>query len=499
MGLDLTDSDFRLATLLSSKKRGMMKYSILQAWTEESGGTGLKVESVRSTGDLVRVRFSSKRDLILVAGSRDAYPFWTQDWEAGPEEESLWPQLTHAVLDSIEIAENDRVIRFSFDQTDIYQERRRYLIIAEFTPPKPNVILALQDDQLTVIDALRKYSYADNPARQILPRLPYQAAQTTFQAVRSELALPLILETGKAGGTIECDSFNTYLQNHYQHVILASVEEERIRNSRTLWERELKKTRQKLKKQQAELRDADKTEYWRVCAETLKQHLTEIARGQTSLTAVNYYDPELADIAIPLLADKSAQQNLQFYLKKYQKAKRGGEIIRQNIAQTEAAVGNLENILARLERGEFVELPGVKGVANLGRKLELLDKLLKLRLNEDFEIVIGRKARENDFITTQLGRPHDWWFHTRIYHGSHILLRCFRKTAPDEALIGICCSLAAWYSKARFSQNVPVDYTQLRFVRKPHKSAPGFVTYTSHRTVFAEPKDLRTVRAELQL
>ncbi len=113
--------------------------------------------------------------------------------------------------------------------------------------------------------------------------------------------------------------------------------------------------------------------------------------------------------------------------------------------------------------------------------------------------MVGRKARENDFVTTQLAQPHDWWFHTRIYRGSHILLRCFRKTDPSPELLNLCCSLAAWYSKARFSINVPVDYTQVRYVRKPRKSAPGFVTYTSHHTVFAEPKDLRTVRSELKL
>ncbi|HOU72739.1 MAG TPA: hypothetical protein PLB85_05085, partial [Candidatus Syntrophosphaera sp.] len=85
-----------------------------------------------------------------------------------------------------------------------------------------------------------------------------------------------------------------------------------------------------------------------------------------------------------------------------------------------------------------------------------------------------------------------------IYRGSHILLRCFRKTTPPDELISLCCSLAAWYSKARFSQNVPVDYTQIRYVRKPRKSPPGFVVYTEHRTVFADPRDLRSVREELK-
>ncbi|MDP2172768.1 MAG: NFACT RNA binding domain-containing protein, partial [Candidatus Cloacimonadaceae bacterium] len=117
----------------------------------------------------------------------------------------------------------------------------------------------------------------------------------------------------------------------------------------------------------------------------------------------------------------------------------------------------------------------------------------------DFEIVIGRKASENDFVTTQLGRPHDWWFHTRIYHGAHVLLRNFHKKEPTGETIRLCCSLAAWYSKAKFSTNVPVDYTQIRFVRKPRKSAPGYVTYSNHHTYFASPMDIRAVREALKL
>ena len=190
---------------------------------------------------------------------------------------------------------------------------------------------------------------------------------------------------------------------------------------------------------------------------------------------------------------------MQYYLKKYKKAKRGKEVIEHNIAETEKKIKQLENIVQKAKSGELDELPQKGKLPQLSRKLEMAEKLLRLRIDDRFEIVIGRKASENDFITTQLARPHDWWFHSRLYHGSHILLRCLQKTNPPEELIQICCSLAAWYSKARFSQNVPVDYTQVRYVRKPHKSKPGFVTYTNHKTAFVQPMDLRTVKKELNL
>ncbi|MBW6514062.1 MAG: DUF814 domain-containing protein [Candidatus Syntrophosphaera sp.] len=475
-----------------------MNYTILRAWTSEHGLLGSRVESVHSFDAGIRVRFKNKRDLLLIASSRDSFPFWTDNFVSAKTESSIWNQLTHATLSSVRIAENDRIIQFAFEQNDIYQQRVQYVLIAEFTPPKPNLILAVQNSELIIVDALNKYSYADNPQRQVLPRLPYQAPHTTFQPRVENISLPLSVEAAKGGEKIVCDTVNDYLRNYHEHVLLAGAELQALKSIRAHWTKELNKARHKLAKQQDEIKDADQAEYWRICAETLKTGLTSIKKGQTSLIATNYFDPALASIEIPLQADKSPQQNLQFYLKKYHKAKRGAEVIRENISQTELEIRHLENILGRVDKGELVYAPRGRYFASLGRKLDQAEKLLRLRLNEDFEIVIGRKARENDFITTQLAQPHDWWFHTRIYHGSHILLRCFKKTAPGPDLIKICCSLAAWYSKARFSQNVPVDYTQARHVRKPRKSAPGFVTYTNHHTVFADPKDLRAVREELK-
>ena len=475
-----------------------MNYSVLSAWSREFSPMGRKVESVHLALTTLRIRFSDKTDLVLLAGA-DAFAFHSADFKALDGEQKVWDQLTHAVLSSVETDPADRIIRFRFAQTDIYQQNTVYLIIAEFTPPKPNLILARQNGEIIIVDALHKYSYADNPQRQVLPKLPYQSAKTTFQPVVEDVSPPLELVSVKTGATLICPSVNSWLGNHYHHVFLAREDARRRQLLRSRWERELKKARDKLAKQEAEAGDADRAEYWKICAETLKTNLDKISRGQTSLVAVNYFDPNLSEIEIPLQPQLSTRQNLQSYLKKYGKAKRGKELIAQHIAATQKEIARLAGILARVEAGEDIEAPTAKGMATLGRRLDLEDRLLRLRLDEEFEIVIGRKASENDFITTQLGRPHDWWFHTRIYRGSHILLRCFRKTTPSDDLISLCCSLAAWYSKARFSVNVPVDYTQVRFVRKPRKSPPGFVTYTEHKTVFADPRDLRSVRLELKL
>lgn len=476
-----------------------MKYALLKAWTEEAAGTGLKVESVHSSQEGLRIRFRNRQSLFIYLAKADSYAFFTEDSAAEEAGEKIWDQLANATLQGMQISPNDRIIRFHFESTDIYQQSNLWVLIAELTPPHPNVILARQEQDLVIVDALHKYGYSDNPQRQVLPRLPYQPPQTSFQAQTEEIALPLSLLSRKTGETLLCNTVNDYLRLYHAEVVLAQRSLDLQKSLQAAWSKELRKAQGKLQKQQEELAAADKVLYWQICAETLKHNLQQLSPGQQSLTAINYFDPAMPEIEIPLQPDKSPRQNLQIYLKKYHKAKRGQEIIAQNVAETTLAIEHLANILARIATGEFTELPGKNSLATLGKKLNQLDKLLRLRISEEFEIVIGRKARENDWVTTQLAHAHDWWFHTRIYHGAHVLLRCFKKTDPDAHLIELCCSLAAWYSKAKFSANVPVDYTQIRFVRKPRKSAPGLVTYTNHNTVFATPKDLRSVRAELKL
>jgi predicted ribosome quality control (RQC) complex YloA/Tae2 family protein len=474
-----------------------MKYSILQAWTEETSASGLMIARLELVKDGVLIRFEQGRQLLLVVFPGDSFPVWITDPGEAVQGEAIWKQLNGAELQFLDIDPQDRTIYLRLRKNDIYSGHQDYVLITEFCLPKPNVILAVQYDKLMVVDALNKYSLADNHQRQILPGQEYHPAQTSFLPDLEKISLPLRLETKTDQEPLICQTVNEYLKKYYTQVMIPRTKDEQQKIVGLQWKKELAKLSGKLKKQKLDLADAEKEEYWFVCAETLKHNLQNIKHGQTSLTAINYFDPSLADITIDLQPNLTPLQNLEYYLKKYHKSKRGREIIIENIKKTEQELSHIENILARIEQGELIITPGRQGLANLGKKLSLEEKLQRIRISDEFEIVIGRKASENDFITTQLAHPHDWWFHTRIYHGSHILLRCFRKTTPDETLIEACCSLAAWFSKARFSLNVPVDYTQIRYVRKPRKSAPGLVTYTKHQSAFVNPKDLRTVREEL--
>lgn len=112
-----------------------------------------------------------------------------------------------------------------------------------------------------------------------------------------------------------------------------------------------------------------------------------------------------------------------------------------------------------------------------------------------WDIFVGRSSKKNDELTLHFAKPNDWFFHTRIYHGSHIIVKNPTKLEHlPEQLKEVAAGIAAYYSKAKHSTKVPVDYTLVRYVTKPRKSAPGLVVYKIHKTVFVDPIDPRTLK-----
>lgn len=475
-----------------------MKYTYLKAWAQEMGTHNYKVDKVLYHNSELTIYFSNGYVLCFVQPEGDFFPYLNKrDCPRKPN--GIWPQLEQMHWTNCSIAENDRILYFDFEFIDIYQQQRNLCLIAECILPQPNLILTtVKNDQFVVLDAINKYSLADNPQRQILPNLPYYPPITSYKPVLEPIELPLTIAQDVDTVSLVANSINDYFMLYYTEVLLPKKDRALRDSLIQKWKQELRKQKNKLGKQESELLDAEKAETWHVMAEAIKYNLKQIKTGDRSLTATNYYSEDLSPIDIPLSPEKSPMENMQAYLKKYQKAKKGYSIIQNNIKKTGEEIAFIEDILRRIANGDNIDnlLASKDGTGKLKQKLSKLDKLLRIKIDDNWEIAIGRKATENDLITTELGRAHDWWFHTRIYHGSHILLRNLNKKEPSTELIEICCSLAAWYSKARFSLNVPVDYTQIRFVRKPRKSAPGFVTYTKHSTVFASPKDLRTIKAE---
>ena len=103
-------------------------------------------------------------------------------------------------------------------------------------------------------------------------------------------------------------------------------------------------------------------------------------------------------------------------------------------------------------------------------------------------MLVGKNNKQNDYLTCRIAKDSDLWFHTKDIHGSHVVLKLGKKKNATDSIIYKCATIAAYYSKAKFSQNVPVDYTYIKYVRKPNGAKPGMVIYTNNKTLYVNPK-----------
>ena len=255
--------------------------------------------------------------------------------------------------------------------------------------------------------------------------------------------------------------------------------------------------RRKIAAQEKELAESKNRDKWRVYGELITANLYRMERGMSRLTAQNYYDPDCADVDIPLDVRLSPQENAAKYFKKYTKAKTAEKYITAQLEKARVELTYLESVLQELTLAESeqdfndirAELIDGGYLRAKGRKQpQRPGKPREFRSTAGLRILVGRNNRQNDRLTAKDAEKWDIWLHTQRIHGSHVIL-CTGGAQPDEQSIAEAASLAAYFSQAQNSTKVPVDFTQVKFVKKPAGSPPGFVNYTNYKTILADPSE----------
>jgi len=253
-----------------------------------------------------------------------------------------------------------------------------------------------------------------------------------------------------------------------------------------------------LKKQRLseDLLAAENSDQYRLYGELLTANLHQLRHGETSAQVLNYYTNEL--ISIPLDPRFSPVENAQRYFKKYSKAKTAIKEKGIQLAEANADIAYLESVLSYLEKASSVE-----EIEELQQELIEEGFLRKRKSNirprpskptpyqyttsDGFRVLAGRNNKENDILTFKTASPKDLWFHTKDIPGSHVILFTGGKSVSETAIFE-AAAIAAWHSKARDSENVPVDYTQVRHVKKPGGAKPGMVIFVNNKTIYVNPK-----------
>jgi len=259
----------------------------------------------------------------------------------------------------------------------------------------------------------------------------------------------------------------------------------------------------KLSGQKTELLASLDREEKRRCGDILMANLHNIPRGASSFEADDFYGAEGAKRIIKLDPARSPQQNAAKYYKDFNRAKNAEKILTEQISAGEKELAYLESVAGEIERAaserDLIELrqeledAGYIKKQKTGKKSKRpVSRPMRFVTDSGFFVRVGRTGTQNDELTRSSART-DIWLHTQKIHGSHAVLSCAGQT-PDDETIRQAARLAAYYSQARGGANVPVDYTLVKYVKKPAGARPGMVIYTDQRTVYVTPDEAEAER-----
>ncbi len=325
-------------------------------------------------------------------------------------------------------------------------------------------------------------------------RMPYVLYRTDHTPL--DFSFLPITQYGLSARGREADGFSRLLDEFYAEK--DAVERMRQR-SQDIWRAlntAVDRLSRKLNNQRRELATSRKRDEKRLYADLINANLHSIPRGANRAELINYYDEACPLLQVPLNPALSAAENAQQYYKEYRKAKTAEEILQQQLVIGERDLLYLDSVFDALSRAttvrELEELrqelvaTGYMRRQSGRQKNPPPTKPLQFQSDDGFTILVGRNNVQNDKLTTRMAKGSDWWFHTKAISGSHTVVLTDGVLPPESTLLQAAI-LAATHSKASNSSQVPVDYTQIRHVKKPTGAKPGMVIYETNRTVYVTP------------
>lgn len=449
--------------------------------------------------------------------------------------------LAGAFIEQIEQVGNDRQIIFHISTKDEIGDSLKIALITEIMGKHSNIIL-LEKTSQKIIESIKHIGFSQNQYRTILPGSTYIAPplntaidpfkatdEEIFEALQTEQLQQKLQGIGRdsknaltglsvkefkeklltvtpsiypndtfssiklADEFVSFDSLSEMLDTYYAD----KAERDRVKQVAASVikkiQNELKKNRDKLKKQERELLATDNAEIFRQKGELLNTFLNQVPNDKSSVTLENYYTNEPIEIALnPAL---SPVQNAQRYFHRYQKLKQAVKFLGEQIAKTKETIHYLESVESNLENADVGEIADIREeLIQTGYiKQKYRNKKQKMLPPEKYQaedgtiILVGKNNLQNEQVSFKLSRRGDLWFHVKDIPGSHVLIT--GNANPSDETITFAGELAAYFSKARYSNLVQVDVLDVKKLHKPTGTAPGFVTYDREKTIRVTPDE----------
>lgn len=446
--------------------------------------------------------------------------------------------IERGTIKSITQFENDRLIKIEITSTSELGDSKNYTLIVELMGRNSNIILI--NDEGTIIDAMRKLPPTDESTRLVLPHAQYRypdnsskinpfnikenelidynnlqglAKPTLNYILDNNISLynfirekpnPIIYKKEKRFdfyhlpiySNIENKTFNSIsemLDTYYSSYL--TIYNDKAKELKKVIKNKIVHLQNKLDNLINDLDNANKNLVYNDLGILLQVNLYKVSKGMHSIEVDNFLSNN-EPILIKLDPILDPSHNLAKFFQKAKKAKNGLVMIQLQIDLTTNEINYLDEIYSQIDYASTIDLDEIKDelVKNkyIKKSKQVKPKNKKINLNKyilnNHEIYCGKNNIQNDYITHKLANHYDWWFHVKDAPGSHVL---FKMPDPSYVLteqdIRYCANLASCFSKTSISSSVPVDYLQVKYIKKIPGVKGSKVTYTNQKTIYIDP------------
>ena len=306
-----------------------------------------------------------------------------------------------------------------------------------------------------------------------------------------------ILQYGPDTGLRRYESFSKLLDDFYASRATAEKVGQRGADLQKAVTRVRDRVARRVAQQELEREATKDRERKRELGDILTSNLYALSKGMGTVRLTDYYDPEGREVDIPLDPLLTPQQNAAKYYKEYNKAKTAEVVLGEQIEKGKRELEYLDSVLEAIVlaegerdlaeiRQELTDTGYLRRGAKAAKRMKVAAKPMEFRSTAGLRISVRKNNTQNDLLTAKQAGKGDLWLHTQKIHGSHVILWTEGRT-PDAGSIEEAAKLAAWFSQARDGKKVPVDYTPVKYVKKPAGAKPGMVVYTTYQTAYVDP------------
>jgi predicted ribosome quality control (RQC) complex YloA/Tae2 family protein len=326
--------------------------------------------------------------------------------------------------------------------------------------------MELTDEQRQSLAEAFKAVMNDIAANRYEPNIVHSSGKNYFSVIRL---------TFLQGEVVPCSGISECLELFYGDKAERDRMKQRVGDLLKFIQNEKAKNVKKLEKLKETAEEAKEAERFRVFGELITASMHELKKGDKEAMLTNYYDEAGGKITVALDPELTPSENAQRYFRKYVKSKNSRIAVAQQMDGAKVEIVYLEQGYIRDRR---------KKARKLKKKAGSAPQLACYTSAEGISIYVGKNNKQNEYLTNRLAQSGDTWLHTKDIPGSHVVIR---SQTFGEATLDLAAQLSAWFSQARESSLVPVDYTLIRHVRKPNGAKPGFVIYDHQKTLFVTP------------